>query len=78
MVMINNLIRQLSVHSIISEHFNDNIIDLAFIYEVDHNDVIQALDENNINYTSFKASNSIQWHIFTDNLGFEFINNYLS
>ena len=73
-----DLIMQLGVHFIIGEHLNDNVIDLSFRYEIDHNEAVQLLDENNINYAVFKGSNSMFWHIFLDGPGYDFLKEYFS
>jgi len=75
---MDDLLIQLGIHFIIGEHINDNIIDLSFRYEPDHNDAIQMLDEYRCNYTAFKGQNSIFWHIFTDYQGFQTLKTYFS
>lgn len=76
--IMEDLIMQLGVHFIIGEHINDNVIDLAFRYEIDHNDAVQMLDEYGCNYAVFKGSNSLFWHIFTDGIGYDTLKTYFS
>lgn len=73
-----DLIIQMNVHFIIGDKINDNVIDLSFRYEIDHNDAVQLLDECHCNYAVFKGSNSMFWHIFTDGLGYDTLETYFS